>query len=239
MECLAMKRKKSNEVLFIGGVIVVIALAVVMIVVPGRMAMNGTDPNMSSSDANLMTLSTDTTSTDTVSEDMSNTEVTDDSAIAIALKDVVDLAQAWMPCEVHSAWVGKPAPDFTVVDIDDKQHRLSNYRGKPVILALWTPWLKNSTNELKTLIQLKKALGDQVMIFGISFDAEANIKRYLETNPAINFPIICGLTQSLPEPYSKEKPVPGAMIIAPDGTLKISIRGSVPLDDYHALLAAK
>ena len=39
--------------------------------------------------------------------------------------------------------VGKPAPDFTLKDHTGKEIRLSNYRGKNVVLAFfplaWTP----------------------------------------------------------------------------------------------------
>lgn len=35
---------------------------------------------------------------------------------------------------------GKRAPDFALQGIDDKRHRLSDYRGKPVVLTFWTTW---------------------------------------------------------------------------------------------------
>lgn len=35
---------------------------------------------------------------------------------------------------------GKPAPDFVLHGIDGKQHRLSDYRGRPAILTFWTTW---------------------------------------------------------------------------------------------------
>lgn len=236
-----MKRQKSSNVLFIGGVIVVIVLAVVMLVGRNRMGgESGKDLNAGTVDTNKTIVPKDEVSIETAPRNDLEEDTSDSNdTVAVTLKDVIDLAQAWMPCDIHKDWIGKPAPDFTVTDIDGKQQQLSSYRGKPVIVALWAQWFKPSTDELKTLVELKKTLGDQVVIFGLSFDAEANIKRYLVEQPGINFPIICGLTQSLPAPYSVGKPMPCAMIIAPDGTLKISVRGTVPLDDYHALLAAK
>jgi peroxiredoxin len=32
------------------------------------------------------------------------------------------------------------APDFTLPDIDGKQHSLSDYRGKKVLLLSWASW---------------------------------------------------------------------------------------------------
>ncbi|TAJ21560.1 MAG: redoxin domain-containing protein [Dehalococcoidia bacterium] len=32
------------------------------------------------------------------------------------------------------------APDFELPDLDGRKHRLSDYRGKKVLLALWASW---------------------------------------------------------------------------------------------------
>jgi len=32
------------------------------------------------------------------------------------------------------------APDFELPDLDGKMHRLSDYRGKKVLLAAWASW---------------------------------------------------------------------------------------------------
>jgi cytochrome oxidase Cu insertion factor (SCO1/SenC/PrrC family) len=36
--------------------------------------------------------------------------------------------------------IGKPAPDIVGVDADGKQFRLSEYRGKVVLLDFWASW---------------------------------------------------------------------------------------------------
>lgn len=38
-----------------------------------------------------------------------------------------------------TAEVGKPAPDFELTDIDGKTHKLSDYKGKTVVLEWWNP----------------------------------------------------------------------------------------------------
>src|SRR5687768_12223069 len=37
------------------------------------------------------------------------------------------------------AELGKPAPDFTLTDLDGKTHRLSDHRGKTVVLEWFNP----------------------------------------------------------------------------------------------------
>jgi cytochrome oxidase Cu insertion factor (SCO1/SenC/PrrC family) len=36
--------------------------------------------------------------------------------------------------------VGKEAPDFTIKDVDGKEWKLSDYRGKTVLLDFWAFW---------------------------------------------------------------------------------------------------
>ena len=43
------------------------------------------------------------------------------------------------PAQTATAQVGQPAPDFTLTDLDGKEHKLSQYRGKTVVLEWFNP----------------------------------------------------------------------------------------------------
>ena len=233
-----MKRKKNNELFFFAGVIVVIIIIIAMIVVPNREPDSNADGNTPIG-PNVPP---------TVSDANTNAPSTDPPVVSppttvqpkILLSEVIEAADAWMPCAEHQAWVGKPAPDFTLTDLGGKEHTLSSYSGKSVIINLWSPWFKPTHKELETLIQLRQAVGvDELMILGVSFDSDVTVKRFVNKQTAINFPVISVTTQSLPEPYSTGKPYPCSLFITPDGVLKLSARGSIPLKDFKALLAAE
>ncbi len=57
-----------------------------------------------------------------------------------------------LPKHVQS-WLLAPitAPDFALTDIDGKEHRLSSYKGRPVILHFWTSESNDSAETLKSL----------------------------------------------------------------------------------------
>ena len=65
---------------------------------------------------------------------------------------------------------GRAAPDFTLPDQDGKQHRLSAYRGKTVVLAFYpadmTPGCTMEMRSLNAALPQLKAMG--VQVFGIS-----------------------------------------------------------------------
>jgi len=233
-----MRRKKNNEIVFFAGVIVVIIIIIAMIVTPNRGPDSTADSNTSIEPNMTATMADSSTNT----PDIQIPVVSPPTQIQpeVVLSDLIDAADAWMPCTEHQPWVGKAAPDFSITDIDGKEHSLNSYRGKAVIINLWSPWFTPTHKELETLIKLRQAVpADKLMILGVSFDSDVTVKRYVNKQTAINFPIISVTTQSLPAPYSTGKPYPCSLFITPDGVLKISARGSIPLEDFQALLIAE
>lgn len=49
------------------------------------------------------------------------------------------IALLLLPAAALAAPVGQPAPDFTLTDLDGKEHKLSDYRGKTVVLEWFNP----------------------------------------------------------------------------------------------------
>lgn len=71
----------------------------------------------------------------------------------------------------HPPRIGNEAPDFTVTD---SQHtvQLSKLRGKPVLLNFWATWCPPCVEEMPSLVQLQKQVGDKVTILAVSEDAD-------------------------------------------------------------------
>src|SRR5271167_796442 len=69
----------------------------------------------------------------------------------------------------HPPRIGSAAPDFT---IPDGQHSvsLSQFRGKPLVLNFWATWCPPCIQEMPSLVQLQKQLGDKVTIIAVSED---------------------------------------------------------------------
>jgi hypothetical protein len=53
------------------------------------------------------------------------------------IRNVIRAARTWGPA--YTSWVGQKAPDFTLTDINGKQHKLSDYRGKDVLIIFCSP----------------------------------------------------------------------------------------------------
>jgi peroxiredoxin len=80
--------------------------------------------------------------------------------------------------------VGKPAPDFTLKDVDGRELALKDLRGKVVLLDFWATWCepcRKDMPEIKTLHDEFKSKGLEVVL--IDFSEPAGVaKEYFEKN---------------------------------------------------------
>lgn len=66
--------------------------------------------------------------------------------------------------------IGRPAPDFTVADLDGNPIRLADLRGRPVIVNFWASWCGPCVEEFPLLNAAAAAhVDDGLVVVGIVF----------------------------------------------------------------------
>ena len=69
-------------------------------------------------------------------------------------------------------FIGEPAPDFTFTTLSGETHRLSDFRGRYVLLDFWGSWCGPCVGEIPNLIEIdKKFAGRGLVMISISNDA--------------------------------------------------------------------
>lgn len=75
-----------------------------------------------------------------------------------------------IPDEAYAARRPVPAADFQLHTLEGKPVRLSDFRGKVVLMNFWTTWCTACVGEMPALVALQKKHGDNLVIIGVSLD---------------------------------------------------------------------
>ncbi|MHC4620027.1 MAG: peroxiredoxin family protein [Planctomycetota bacterium] len=158
------------------------------------------------------------------------------------LEDVIRSARTWGP--VYQSWYGRRAPDFTLTDINGKQHKLSDYRGKDVMLVFWATWCRPCIIEIPHLIALRNVVGeDKLAILAVSYISPMNtaemVKNFVKENERINYTILPAETSGMPAPYDTVNSIPTSFFVDPQGRMKLATSGLLSLGYMKAILQAE
>lgn len=135
-----------------------------------------------------------------------------------------------------------PAINFRMVDTNNKVHRLSDYKGKWVLVNFWAPWCPRCKMEFAHLNDLD-ARPDFVVI-GVAMDYGIDQQSVLDTVKRYNirFPtIIGGLRREPNNAASQVGPVdyyPTSYLYSPSGEVVMFIPGIVSKQKMAAVMAS-
>ena len=158
---------------------------------------------------------------------------------SIKLADVIKTARSWEPS--FKEWYEKPAPDLTITDITGKKHKISDYRGKNLIVNVWATWCPPCKREIPDFIELRKEIKeDELAILGISTEngEDSKVKKFVQDNK-MNYTIAVADFMKLTAPYSNIEAIPTTFFIDKQGKIKLATIGMLTLKDVKNILAAQ
>ena len=85
--------------------------------------------------------------------------------------------------------IGHPAPDFTLTDAAGQTFRLSDLRGKPVVLNFWATWCPPCKAEMPELQAASERLAGEVAIVGVDQGESAAEVKAFAAQHGLTFPM--------------------------------------------------
>jgi len=115
---------------------------------------------------------------------------------------------------------GVPAPDFELTSLDGKKVKLSDYRGKAVLLNFWATWCSPCKVEMPWFVDLQKKYGnDGLVILGIAMDdTDAPKIAQFASEMGVNYPVLLG-TDRVSEQYGNVDFLPTSFYIDRQGKI--------------------
>jgi cytochrome c biogenesis protein CcmG/thiol:disulfide interchange protein DsbE len=128
----------------------------------------------------------------------------------------------------------KAAPDFALKDATGKTVKLSDYRGKVVLLNFWATWCGPCKIEFPWFIDFQQQFKDRdFAILGVSLDDDGwkSVKPYVEQKK-INYRVMIG-TEELSTLYGGVDSLPTTFLIDRAGRIAQMHMGLVSKSEYQ------
>ena len=121
---------------------------------------------------------------------------------------------------------GVPAPDFVLPSLDGRKVKLSDYRGKAVLLNFWATWCPPCKVEMPWFEDLQKQYAqDGLVVLGVAMDdtEPATIAKFA-SDLGVNYEVLLG-TDKVSDDYGDVQYLPTTFYIGRDGTIVDKMTG--------------
>lgn len=117
---------------------------------------------------------------------------------------------------------GQAAPDFALPLLDGGTFRMSEQKGKAVVLVFWATWCAPSVRPLAEMQKLAESYAGNpdVAVVGFSTDGEENREKVAKVAAQKRLRFALGLGPASAKEAYKVRSVPSVVVVGPDGTVQ-------------------
>lgn len=126
------------------------------------------------------------------------------------------------------------APRLVVKDLNGRTVRLSDYRGKVVLVNFWATWCPPCRVEVPDFVKLQREHGKQgLQIIGITYPPEEKDRvRKFARSHKVNYPMVLG-TRETRARFSSDETLPLTVVIDRDGKVSDIISGILLRQEFE------
>ena len=147
--------------------------------------------------------------------------------------------------QVGKDWYGTKIRDVNLTDIDGKTHKISDYKGRDLIVVSFAWWCPGSEAQIKYfMVELRKEISEkELVILGIAAKTTYNndsIEKLREfiAKYKVNFPVCYIEPEKTPAPFNSNLNVPCSYFINRNGNLMVAIQDIITTKFLKRVLEA-
>jgi thiol-disulfide isomerase/thioredoxin len=156
------------------------------------------------------------------------------------------VAAACIACDRLSESTDPPAKpemarlDFQLKDMNGADVKLSDFKGRPLLVNFWATWCGPCKHEIPLFVELVERYRDQKFtVLGISTDDTPADLRPFAAEYKMNYPVLVGLNNdALLEAYDAVFAIPVSWFIRADGTVFLKRPGPATKEWFETQVKA-
>jgi cytochrome c biogenesis protein CcmG, thiol:disulfide interchange protein DsbE len=136
-----------------------------------------------------------------------------------------------------TSWKGGAAPALELEDLDGRLQRLSDYRGRVVLVNFWATWCEPCREEMPSMESLRAALkGRPFEILAVNVGEGGRVARGFAEKMALGFPVLLDRDTRTTKGWGA-RVLPASFVIGPDGAIRYSHLGALDWSDAQVKAA--
>ncbi|HEY7087761.1 MAG TPA: redoxin domain-containing protein [Tepidisphaeraceae bacterium] len=141
-------------------------------------------------------------------------------AMLVRIADEAQPAGASGDVEGGTALTGKPAPAFSLKDLDGNPVSLQKLQGSVVVLDFWATWCGPCIMSMPHIDELNKELAPKgLKLYAVNFNEQAGVVKQFLTTKSFSMPVLLDSDGKVSALY-KAPPIPQTFIIGKDGKVR-------------------
>jgi thiol-disulfide isomerase/thioredoxin len=124
-------------------------------------------------------------------------------------------------------WKGGATPPLVLKDLQGRDHRLEDYKGKVVVLNFWATWCEPCRDEMPSMQRLKeKMAGAPFALLAVNYaEGEARIAAFLQKVP-VDFTLLLDRDAAVAKRW-QARVLPYTVVIDPAQRIRYTVTGEL------------
>lgn len=135
---------------------------------------------------------------------------------------------------VPVAAFAQESPPLEFKDIQGRHIRLSDYRGKVVLINFWATWCPPCRKEIPDLVRLQRQYRNRgLRVIGVTYPPQtlAEVRRFVR-RAKVNYPVGLG-SEKMKLLFTESENLPMTIVISRDGTIRDIIDGILLPEEFE------